>query len=64
MAGHVPVKIGIGLNSGLMMLGTIGEHDRFETTVIGDVVNLASRIKSLTKQYRTPLLISEFTFKT
>ncbi len=61
-AGHVPVKIGIGLNSGLMMLGTIGEHDRFETTVIGDVVNLASRIESLTKQYRTPLLISEFTF--
>ncbi len=62
-AGYAPVSIGVGLNSGPMMMGTIGEDDRMDTTVIGDAVNLASRIESLTKTYGVLLLITEQTFK-
>jgi hemerythrin len=61
-SGYPPVKIGLGINTGLMMLGIIGDKKFMETTVISDAVNLASRIESLTKDYKTPLLISEHTY--
>jgi len=61
-SGYSSVKIGIGLNTGLMMLGIIGGKHFIETTVISDAVNLASRIESMTKDYQTPLLISEHTY--
>ena len=59
--GEAPIRIGIGANSGLLMLGTIGGHDRMDSTVISDAVNVVARIENLTKTYQVPLLISEHT---
>jgi two-component system sensor histidine kinase ChiS len=57
-AGYDPVAIGIGVHCGKLMLGTIGEAQRFETTVISDVVNIASRLESLTKTFQVLILAS------
>ncbi|TFG79321.1 MAG: adenylate/guanylate cyclase domain-containing protein, partial [Spirochaetales bacterium] len=56
--GHRPIQVGIGLHGGPAMLGIIGERMRLESTVISDTVNLASRVESLTKFYRTDVLVS------
>jgi hemerythrin len=58
---NTEVKIGIGMNSGLLMLGVIGGTNRMEVTVISDAVNLASRVETLTKTYQTPILITQHT---
>jgi len=60
--GMPTIKIGIGLNTGPLILGTIGGQNRMEGTVISDAVNLASRVEGLTKTYDTPLLITEHTY--
>lgn len=54
-----PVHIGIGINTGTLMLGIIGEQGRMNGTVISDAVNLAARLEGLTKIFGASLLVSE-----
>ncbi len=55
-----PIKIGI--NTGLLRLGTVGAQNRMDSTVISDAVNLASRVEQLTKTYGSSLLITKRTY--
>ncbi|MFE4105258.1 adenylate/guanylate cyclase domain-containing protein [Almyronema epifaneia] len=59
--GQAAISMGIGINTGSLMLGTVGGQHRMDTTVISDTVNVAARLEKLTKEYGVSLLITEHT---
>ncbi|MBD0372470.1 MAG: adenylate/guanylate cyclase domain-containing protein [Pyrinomonadaceae bacterium] len=62
-SGRPEIKIGVGIHSGKATCGVVGAEERLEYTVIGDAVNLASRLEAKTKDLKVPLLISEATLE-
>lgn len=57
--GYVPLQIGIGIHTGTMMLGTVGEPERMQSDLLSDAVNLTARLEGLAKEYGAALIISQ-----
>ena len=60
--GFPAIRIGMGINTGPLVLGTMGANERMQCSVLGDTVNLASRIEQLTRTYDAQCLIGEHTY--
>ena len=62
-SGYRPIAVGFGVNTGKLMLGTVGEHERMDGSVISDAVNLCSRVQTLTRVYGSSILTTGHTLK-
>ncbi len=58
---HIPLRIGIGLNTGSVFVGNMGSAQRFDYSIVGDAVNVTARLESATKEFALPILVSEGT---
>ena len=58
----IPLKIGIGIHTGPLIMGIIGDHERTDAATISDTVNTASRMEGLTKEFQADILLSEETY--
>lgn len=62
--GYVPLSVGMGLHTGPLVMGIIGDLNRNDTAIIADTVNTASRMEGVTKHYGAQIILSEDSFKT
>ncbi len=60
---YLPIRIGVGIHTGVLTCGSVGSQSRLEYSVIGETVNLASRLESATKDFDVPLVMSASTYE-